>query len=82
MDERGRLSFFVDPNWQSVVDKADVQEIGLLLADFAENTRFNADALFKRICALNFGYLVTVRVETMIGDASDAIALYPHFVPL
>jgi len=82
MDEGGQLSFFVDPNWQSIVPKEDVQEIGLLLEDFAENARSNADALFKRICTLNFGYLVTVKVETRSGDPSAAVVLYPHFVPL
>ena len=82
MDERGRLSLFVDPNWERIVDKADSEEIGLLLADFAENARFNADALFQRICTLNFGYLATVKVEMMTGDPSSAFALYPHFVPL
>lgn len=82
MDERGQLSFFVDSNWECIVDKADVQEVGLLLTDFSENARFNADALFKRICTLNFGYLVTVKVETKTGDPSAAVALYPHFVPL
>ena len=82
MDEGCRLSFFVNPDWRTIPPKEDAEEIDLLLTDFAENARSNADALFERICTLNFGYLVTLKVETKIGNPSGAVALYPHFVPL
>ena len=80
-DEAGQLHFFLDPNWKTIVHKSDVEDVGLLLADFAEGAGYNADALFRRICSLNFGPLLTIKLEGEVADLSAFLSRYPHFVP-
>lgn len=81
-EEENRLSFFVDPNWRNAANQADQREVGPLIRDFINYADFNPRALFKRLCGLNFGPLVTAAVDNVAADPSSVLARFPDFVEL
>jgi hypothetical protein len=76
-----KLTLYVDPKWREFVKETDRDYIEDLLKDFPERARQDPEALFKHLCSLGVGPLVTLYTGT-ISDASQHQQLTQHFIQL
>ncbi len=68
-DQNERVALFLDPQWRDVVSESDRDEVASLLIDFVERAASDPEFLLKQLAELNFGCLVTRRLEG--GKALD-----------
>ena len=60
--EQYKIKIFVDPNWRKFVQNKDREYIELLLGDLVQRACHDAEMLFKQLCSLNVGPIVTSEV--------------------
>jgi hypothetical protein len=67
----------VHPQWESLVTDTDLGYVAELLADFAERARAAPADLYKQLCRLSVGSLLTADL-----DKGQAAELWKAFTPL
>jgi predicted NAD/FAD-binding protein len=82
MDEKGTLSFHVHPDWRSVVQPEDSKYMESILDDFLERAKEQPTPLFKQLCSLGVGPLVTQQTGERISDYPQLLKLRSRFVQL
>lgn len=82
MDEAGSLRFLVNPDIESIVLADDLTYIQSLLEDFIERAKYEPRDLFKQLCSLGVGPLVTKRVLTYYADYESMSELILKLNPL
>jgi hypothetical protein len=81
-DEEGNLSFFVDPELRTIVESEDLAYFESLLEDFREQAKLHPEELFKQLCSLGVGPLVTHKAGERISDHPHLQELHTRFVRL
>jgi hypothetical protein len=80
--EEDELRFLVHPDLRTVVAENDLPYLDSLLRDWVERTKLDPAALFKQLCSLGVGPLVTQEVGSSISDCPPLLYLCSHFVQL
>lgn len=75
----GGLSLLVDPNWRAFVLDEDAWMLEELLRDFVQRARLDPCSLFKHLCGVNFGCLVTAATGEKIAEAPAVVGLVSRF---
>ena len=70
-DCRYKLKLFIDPRWREFVKAEDRDYIDLLLKDFVARIEQDPEMLFKHLCSLAAGPLVTIEAGTSLDATSD-----------
>lgn len=78
----GHLSFFVHPEWRSLVRLEDVNFISELLMDFLERADEQPKALFEQLSSLGVGPLMILETGDRISDFPSLSGLITRFVQL
>jgi hypothetical protein len=81
-DAKYVLRFFVHPNLHKIVWAIDLPHIKSLLEDFIERVRRDAENLFRQLCSLSAGILVTRAVGENISYFPKIQELVLQFVPV
>jgi hypothetical protein len=81
-NEEGSLTLLVHPDLRSVVMKDDQAYFDSLLPDLVERSRLHPLALFKQLCSLGLGPLVTQEAGKSISDHPALLVLSSRFVQL
>ena len=81
-DEKGSLRFLIHPELRAVVQESDWAYLESLLQDFLKRAKLHPEALFKQLCSLGAGPLVTQKVGSSISDHPPLLKLCSHFVQL
>jgi hypothetical protein len=81
-DDSENLRLLVDPKWRTIVQKEDLEYIGSLLTDFPNRAQLDSLALFKQLCLLDVGPLVTQKTGTNISRHPVLSELCSGFVQL
>lgn len=81
-DAQGSLRFLVRPDWRSVVQPEDSNYIESLLDDFLERAEEQPTPLFKQLCSLGVGPLVTKQTGEQISNYPHLLELRSRFVQL
>lgn len=81
-NEEGSLTLLVHPDLRSVVMKDDYAYFDSLLPDLVERSRLNPLELFKQLCSLGVGPLVTQEAGKSISDHPAMLVLSSRFVLL
>jgi hypothetical protein len=76
------VRFLVHPNWRAIVQAEDLDYIESLLLDFPDRAAMHWDALFKHLCSLRVGPLVTQETGESISDHPALFELCSAFAPL
>ena len=74
-----KVEFFVNPEWQSLVDRRDREVVASLLDDFAVRSTVEPMALFRQLESLNFGPLITGEVGLVAHRELQIICLLARF---
>jgi hypothetical protein len=69
------LRVFFDPHWREFVGVEDGEYIESLLTDLAGRADQDAERLFKQLCSLCVGPLVTAEVGTGFPAAASLLSL-------
>jgi hypothetical protein len=67
-DEEGEISFLVHPEWRRIVGNRDVEYFESLFQDFLIRAKVQPELLFKHLCGLCVGPLVTKEVGQSFVD--------------
>jgi hypothetical protein len=78
-DGKGRLRFFVHPDWRTIVQPGDLDYIESVLDDLRARAALDSDALFKQLSSLDVGPLVTLDSGTNIADHPAIRTMLPLF---
>jgi hypothetical protein len=81
-DEKDKLRILVHPDLRTVVPEGDLEYLEAVLPDFLERAKLHPEALFKQLCSLGAGPLVTQKVGSSISDHPPLLKLCSHFVQL
>jgi hypothetical protein len=81
-DANGSLRLFVHPDWRRIILPADVDYIDSLFLDFLERAKLHPENLFKQLCSLGVGPLVTHVTGKSISDHPALSELCSGFVKL
>lgn len=81
-DQEGNLSFFVDPKLPTIIESKDSAYFESLLEDFREQAKLHPEELFKQLCSLGVGPLVTHKAGERISDHPHLLDLHTRFVRL
>ena len=65
-----KIRILVDPDWHEYVQNEDQEYIDLLLRDLVQRAHHEAETLFKHLCSLGVGPVVTVEVGTASSMSS------------
>lgn len=83
LEARGeRLRLLVDPNWQQIVCADEWDHVIALLADFSERARDDPEYLFKQLCSLDLGPLITCDFGSQVSRRQQLMEIGSHFVSL
>jgi hypothetical protein len=74
-DDQYRLELFINPKWPEFVHEEDRKYIESLLKDLVERAQPEPEMLFKQLCSLGVGPIVTVEVRAGLFDASSRLSL-------
>lgn len=78
----GVLRFLAHPNLQAVVEATHLDYVLSLLEDFAVRAQYDAEHLFRQLCSLACGPLLTWQVGGQIDEHPDIRDLSLLFLPL
>lgn len=67
-DEKGRLHIRIHPELHVLVHSEDLAFLESLLQDFTERAKLHPEELFKHLCSLGVGPLVTQQVGSNLLD--------------
>jgi hypothetical protein len=81
-DESGDLRFFIHPELREIVQNSDLHYLDDLLWDFVERARIDSGGLFKQLCSVGVGPLVTVAVGSDLSEFPDIQEQTSKFVQL
>jgi len=81
-DEEYRLSFFVNPEWRIFVRGDDLCYLESLFFDFFERTQSDPEALFKQLCNLGVGPILTKEAGASLDDYPAMRKLLSEFIEL
>jgi hypothetical protein len=81
-EQTGRLLFLVHPEVGTVVRGEDLVFIESLMHDLLERAKLHPDALFKHLCSLGVGTLMTQEVGSNISEHPSIKELFSRFVEL
>jgi hypothetical protein len=81
-NEKCRLRFFVHPDWRTFVQCDDLNYIESLLLDFSERAKSHPDALFKQLCNLGVGPILTQEAGANLDDYPSLRRLSSEFIEL
>jgi hypothetical protein len=81
-DVEGSLRFLVHPNLRSLAHPEDLEYIESLLQDFVERARLHEEVLFKQLCSLQVGPLVTQEVGQNLSEHPTMQKLASRFVQI
>lgn len=81
-DARSGLRFLVDPGWRALVQAEDMEYLDSLLGDFLERAKKQPATLFKQLCSLAVGPLVTHATGEQLSDRPPLLELSSRFVQL
>lgn len=70
-DEQGKLSFFVNPEWRTIVDDQDLDYIKSLIEDLLERAKVDPDPLFTQITSLGVGPIVAQEVGSSLDNSQQ-----------
>jgi len=76
------LRFMIHPNLRDIVDAIDLPYIQSLLVDFLERVKLNATHLFRHLCSLAIGPLLTEAVGEQLSLYPEINKLTAQFIPL
>lgn len=82
LDFAGKLSIVIHPGLSSVVESVDASYFQSLFLDFKERAMLHPSSLFKHLCSLGCGPLVTQAGGADIGLYPELVALRHTFVEL
>lgn len=81
-DQNDELRFLVSPVLREVVHPDDWQYFDSLLKDFVERSKHRPAALFRQLCSLGVGPLVTYKTGTALAEHPQLLELSSGFVEL
>jgi hypothetical protein len=82
IDCPGSLCILIEPEWQKRVDSADVAYFNDLFADLRIRRKYDAPAIFRQVCVLNNGLLLTYKSGDALLDCPELLDLYLKFVDI
>jgi hypothetical protein len=80
--EGGELLLFLDPSWRAHVNPGDCQYFSELWADFVRRSQDQPDDLFRQLCSISIGPLVTAAVGNDQDYAEQLGEKCEQFIPL
>lgn len=79
--KRGQpLAMRIRPDWREIVQGPDRNYIRELFNDFAVRAKYDPDGLFRQLCGLSVGPLVTLSVDSDLDHQLEMRALWQDFV--
>jgi hypothetical protein len=81
-NDQYKLEIFVDPNWRTFVQDVDREYVESLLEDLVQRSRHDAEALFKHLCSLGAGPIVTAEVGTDSTEFTSRLSELRRFEQL
>jgi len=82
MGREDDLLFLIHPELRTIVRKEDSVFVESLLRDFIKRAKVHPDALFKHLCSLGAGPLLTQTVGSSLSDHPSILELSSRFVEL
>jgi hypothetical protein len=81
-DAEGSLRFLIRKDWRSIVRPEDAGYVNNVLVDSLERASEEPEPLFKQICSLGVGPLVTSVTGDRLSEYPHLLELSSRFVPL
>jgi hypothetical protein len=82
MNREGLIRFLVHPEWRTIVQGEDIGYFQSLLHDFLNRANQDPGALFKQLCSLGVGPVVTQEIGSNLADHPSLMGLSSMFVEL